>query len=233
MGDSLPCYASCSSHRYSTKEAGDSLAPTRYDPFDGLDWIADKNVNPDKTEDEEIHSVLATVVYDVPPALPEGAASATDITSEGHDPDGADWNDPQIVWVGDLHLNRSKPLRVPLSWIYWSNAHHLPVYLHPDFKPVKESLHAPTAQPHARLAKRFSDASAATAQRELAAAEATVAAEAAEAADDGDKPDDAAKEVEEASVAAEEEGEDESDVQEKSGDEDDSGEPATPVDRRA
>ncbi|VDC06385.1 unnamed protein product [Peniophora sp. CBMAI 1063] len=160
------------------KEAGDFLEPVRYDPFEGLEWITDKNVNPDKTEDEEIHAALATAVYDIPPALPDGATSTTDIASEGHDPHGADWNDPQIVWVGDLHLDRSKPLRIPLAWIYWSNAHHLPVYAHPNFKLIKESLHAPTARPHARLAKLFSDASAATAQRDLAAAEAEAAAEA-------------------------------------------------------
>ncbi|KZV65132.1 hypothetical protein PENSPDRAFT_690129 [Peniophora sp. CONT] len=197
-----------------TKEAGDFLAPTRYDPFEGLDWITDTDVNPDKTEDEEIHAALATVQYDIPPALPDGATSTTDITSEGHDPHGADWNDPQIVWIGDLHLNRSKPLRVPLAWIYWSNAHHLPVYVHPNYKPVKETLHAATARPHARLAKLFSDASAAAAQRELAVAEAAATAESAKATEGSDEPDDADAETEEEGARAEEgegEGDDSSD----------------------
>lgn len=115
--------------------------------------------------DERIKSRFGTVGRDPPPPIQSQAdLNKLYFAYEGEAPDGPDWNDPDLVWRGNLYLNRSRPLTIPVSMIHWSNVHRLPVYLHPGFDPTSTVT---TAYAYAAFSDNFSDESAARDRKQL------------------------------------------------------------------
>ncbi|KZV61689.1 hypothetical protein PENSPDRAFT_285557 [Peniophora sp. CONT] len=99
-----------------------------------------------------------------PPPL-EKNYRISEFTRALHHEDAPDWSHPEVIWGELQSLNLSTPLNVPPSIIFWSIVHHLPVYMHPDYRVM--SRQGPFAHPYACSEYVFSDESAAEYRAEL------------------------------------------------------------------